>query len=55
MLRGRDLPHDVSFTGQEAAFTLAKRFRAKALTVEIHIPSKTDTDWADVLVGRVAA
>ncbi len=31
-----------------SGFALAKRLRAKGLTVEIQIPRRTDTDWADL-------
>lgn len=39
--------NDASYTGQSAAFALAKRLRAEGRRVEVYIPSETDTDWAD--------
>jgi putative DNA primase/helicase len=41
--------NDVSYTGQAAAFGLAKRLRSKGLTVEVEIPTQPDTDWNNVL------
>lgn len=40
--------NDASFTGQEAAYTLAKRLKAAGLSVEIQIPAEMGKDWADV-------
>lgn len=40
--------NDASFTGQQAAFTLAKRLHTAGIGVEIKIPSGVGQDWADV-------
>ena len=39
--------NDQSFTGQAAAYVLAKRLVRDGLAVEIKIPNVTNTDWAD--------
>jgi putative DNA primase/helicase len=39
--------NDASYTGQAAAFNLARRLIRDGLAVEIVIPKKVDTDWAD--------
>ena len=40
--------HDVSFTGHAAAYTLARRMKAKGLAVSVQIPVVPGQDWADV-------
>lgn len=40
--------NDQSFTGQAAAFMLAKRLVRDGLVVDIKIPGTMNTDWADV-------
>jgi putative DNA primase/helicase len=42
--------NDASFTGQAAAFGLAKRLKARGIDVEVRIPSRVGADWADVWV-----
>ena len=49
--------HDAGFTGQSAAYALAKRLkaeekRAPSREVTVHVPRQADTDWADVLLER---
>jgi putative DNA primase/helicase len=39
--------NDVSYTGQAAAFALAKRLTNNGIDVEIKIPDKAGEDWAD--------
>jgi len=39
--------NDLSFTGQKAAFTLARRLDNKKKTVRVVMPSKVDTDFND--------
>lgn len=51
--------HDASYTGQAAAYALAKRLKAQAKRmgpreVAVYIPRDADTDWADVLRERLA-
>jgi putative DNA primase/helicase len=49
--------HDASYTGQAAAYALAKRLKteennAGLREVAVHVPRHADTDWADVLLER---
>jgi putative DNA primase/helicase len=44
--------NDASFTGQAAAFSLARRL-SKRHEIVVSVPPETDTDWLDVLNQRV--
>ena len=49
--------HDAGFTGQSAAYALAKRLKvdeqgAGSREVTVYVPRQADTDWADVLLER---
>lgn len=39
--------NDTNFTGQAAAYQLARRLARKNITASVHIPSQIGTDWAD--------
>lgn len=39
--------NDVSYTGQCAAFALARRLTAKGITADVWVPEGVGTDWAD--------
>ena len=43
--------NDENFTGQSAAYTLARRLKLSGLDVEVQIPSMTGGDWCDVLMN----
>lgn len=47
--------HDVSFTGHAAAYTLARRMKAKGLAVSVQIPVVLGQDWADVWLAEKRA
>lgn len=44
--------NDASYTGQAAAYLLAKRMKAKGIDVDVRIPDQVGTDWADGLRTR---
>lgn len=46
--------NDESMTGQASAFALAKRLRMKGFMVEVAIPERMNSDWADVEIRRTA-
>jgi putative DNA primase/helicase len=51
--------HDESYAGQAAAYALARRLKAQARNtgrreVAVHVPREAATDWADVLLERLA-
>lgn len=43
--------NDKSFTGQAAAFVLAKRLKHQGFITQVHIPSCLGTDWNDEPIG----
>jgi putative DNA primase/helicase len=43
--------NDRSFTGQQAAYTLAKRLRIEGVEAQVKIPDTIGTDWADYAKG----
>ena len=43
--------NDKSFTGQAAAYALAKRFTRNGKRANVIVPEKTGTDYADILAG----
>jgi len=47
--------HDLSGTGERAAHDAAARWLAEGRRVRISMPPEPDTDFADVLAGRVHA
>jgi putative DNA primase/helicase len=47
--------HDASYTGQAAAYALARRIKTRAKggrapEVAVHVPHRVDSDWADTLL-----
>lgn len=46
--------NDENFTGQQAAYTLAKRLALKGIKAEVCIPETVGTDWADVVMQKVS-
>lgn len=46
--------NDENYTGQTAAYALAKSLSLKGLKAEVLVPAKAGTDWADVAAEEVA-
>lgn len=42
--------NDENFVGQNAAFALAQSLARKGIKVDVRVPARAGTDWADVLV-----
>lgn len=44
--------NDASFTGQDAAYSLARRLRTKRpeIEIEVRIPDRAGTDWLDIML-----
>jgi len=40
--------NDTNYTGQDAAYALAKRLSLRGISVEVQIPARPGSDWADV-------
>jgi putative DNA primase/helicase len=43
--------NDLSYVGQEAAYSLARKLARNGFPVEVHVPPDGDSDWLDVLNG----
>jgi putative DNA primase/helicase len=39
--------NDESYTGQSAAYTLARRLKAMGIRAQVFIPNAAGKDWAD--------
>ena len=44
--------NDSSFTGQAAAYALAKRLKLKGITCFVLVPDRIDTDFNDILINK---